>query len=76
MSLEVRSTERSLSIVSNTDSARLPAAEAQENWQQRNAVENQSTNKTEKFKRQCITWRNVDHVDVALTMLQKCFSIA
>lgn len=48
MSLEVRSTERSLSIVSNTDSARLSAAEAQENWQQRNAVENQPTDKAYK----------------------------
>lgn len=76
MSFEVRSTERSLSIVPNTVSARLSAAEAQENWQQRNAVESQPTDKTEKFRRQCITWRNVDQVDVARTVLQKYFSTA
>jgi len=41
MLLEVGSTERSLSIVRNTGTARESAAEGQGKWQQRNAVEYQ-----------------------------------
>lgn len=69
MSLEVRSTEQSLSIVRETDAARESAAEAQEKWQQRNAVEYQCTGKKKNnwetvhhLKKGCLYWHSLDSI--------------
>lgn len=72
MSLEVRSTEQSLFIVCNTDTARESAAEAQEKWQQRNTVDVSSQEL--KSRKQCITWRNAVYIDTDLTVFKRNFS--
>lgn len=64
MSLEVRSTEQSLSIVCNTDAARESTVEAEEKWQQRNTVEYQPTGRkiweTVHHLEKCLYWQSLD----------------
>ena len=67
MSLEVRSTEHSLSIVCNTDTAREFAAEAQEKWQQRNAAEYQPTGRkiwetVHDLEKRYLYWHSLDSI--------------
>lgn len=67
MSLEVGSTERSLSIVCDTDAAREFAAEAEEKRQQGNAAEYQSTGRkmweaVHHLEKCCLYWHSCDTI--------------